>query len=192
MALIDVACLSEACGKVSEVYRAVKDWPATPPCPQCGAQTEQTHRPKTVQWTVDPVVVYQAGDGSFRFPGDRGALSAHEYERKGFHRIEIRSAVEMRRFEGMMNKRDFSLSQRRVERELQQREQREAVTRSELRRRMQSMSPYGRALAQAVIDRNNHKPKKRASESGFHSEVYSHDRSNRDESRDSQGRRRRD
>lgn len=189
MALIDVRCSSD---HISEVYRAISDWPNTPVCPECGGATEQIHLPKSVTWNPDPVIVFQAKDGSFRFPGDNNGRSAKTYERQGLTRIEIKGAAEMRRFEGVMNKHEYSRAQRRVEHQQQQREARFTQTRGELRRRMQSMSEFGRDLARTVMRRNDDKPRERVPDSGFHSEVYNLNRSNRDESRGSDGRRRRD
>lgn len=190
MALIDLRCLT--CGHTFEAHRAIADWPATPPCESCGAATEQQLLPPRTRWTVDPVVVFRAPDGTFRFPGDANGASAAAYARQGFDRIELRNVADVRHFEHHMNARELSLAHRRVERLQQMREQRESETRSELRRLMPSMSAFGRALARAAQGRNDAKPRERARDAGFHVDVYSNDRSNRDESRDAQGRRRRD
>ena len=189
MALIDVKCQND---HISEVYRAAADWPNTPACPDCGQPTEQIHRPRQVTWTPDPVVVFKASDGSFRFPGDPNGLSAKQYKQQGMQQIEIRGAAEMRSFEKQMNKREYSRLARNVERKQEAREQRESELRSQLRDQMQRMSPLGRAVARAAMQRNDGKPRPHASHPGFLSEVYSYDRSNRDASRDAQGRRRRD
>lgn len=189
MSLIDVRCRND---HIYEVHRPIADWPATPPCPDCGATTEQIHLPRAVQHSIDPVVVYKAPDGSFRFPGDPNGLSSANYSRQGFERIELRSAADVRRFERVMNKREYARASRRIERLHQQREQRESATRSELRRLMSTMTPRGRAIARAAIERNNAKPQPRTHDAGFHVDAFSNDRSNREESRDAQGRRRRD
>lgn len=190
MPLIDTRC--KTCEKVHEQMRPLAMWPKTPPCPDCGSETEQIHLPKTVSWTPDPVIVYAAPDGSMRFPGDRHGLSAHNYEKQGFRRIEIRGAAEMRRFEGHMNKAEYSRAQRQVEQKEQGRAAREQHSRSELRRQMQSMSERGRSVAQHVMRKNDAKPRERPVDPGFFSEAYNMDRSNREASRDEQGRRRRD
>lgn len=189
---IDVSCKSETCGVISEVYRALADWPKTPPCPTCGGETEQILLPKAVTWTVDPVVVYKAPDGSFRFPGDANGSGAGKYDKLGYERVEIRGALEMRAFESKMNAHERSQMARRFEHAQEQREAREKANRSELRRRMQSMSAFGRGVAIAAMARNDAKPRKRVGDPGFVSEVYSYTRSNREASRDDQGRRRRD
>ncbi len=189
-------------------------WPETPACPHCGEKTEQAHLPKAVQWTPEPVVVFQAPDGSVRFPGDRNGLSARNYERQGFNRIEIRGAAEMRHFEKHMTKAEFSRAQRTVERKLQQREENDSRRAADIRHGLQQgfripeldpktgqrtgrmttvhLSERGRAMMMANHARGEARPRPRAGDPGFFSEVYSMDRSNREDSRDEQGRRRRD
>ncbi len=189
MPLIDVKCL--ACGETFEHYRPVSEWPNTPAC-KCGGATEQAHLPKQIQWSVDPVVVFQAPDGTMRFPGEADGASSRKYESMGYQRHEIRGATEMRRFEKHMDRQEYSRASRKVEQAHAQRELREKQTRAAMYESMQHMSARGRDIARAMIDRNNAKPQPRAHEAGFHSEIYSMDRSNRAESRDSQGRRRRD
>ncbi len=159
----------------------------------CGsAETEQIHLPPQIQSSVDAVVVYKAPDGSFRFPGDAAGLSAGNYEKQGFERVEIKGAVQMRRFEQTMNKQDYARAQRKFEMQQQQREARDKHLRSELFEKMKYMSEHGRAVARTLIARNDGKPRERPSDGGFHSEVFAYDRSNRDESRGGDGRRRRD
>lgn len=192
MALIDVRCQSESCGTVFEHVRPLSEWPNTPPCVQCGGPTEQTHLPRQTQWSVEPVVVFRAPDGSYRFPGDAHGQSVKQYEKLGYERQEIRGAAEMRSFERRMNQIEYSRAQRQVEARQRQREEREKVTRSALYEQMKSMSNIGRDVARAAMARNDSKPRERAHAPGFHSEVYAYDRSNRDESRDGSGRRRRD
>lgn len=190
MPLIDVKCLS--CAEVHEVMRPLSMWPQTPVCPACGAATEQMHLPKTTRWTVDPVVVFKAPDGSYRFPGAPDGLSVAQYAKQGYERVEIRGAAEMRTFEARMNKQDYARAQRRLEKQQAAREEREHELRSDLFHQMKTMSNMGKAVARAAMAKNDGKPLPRASDGGFHSEVYSFSRSNRDESRDSGGRRRRD
>lgn len=189
MALIDVKCAND---HVSEVYRSAADWPITPTCPNCGAPTEQVHLPKAVQWRADPVIVFRGPDGQYRFPGDANGLQASTYRKQGFEQIELRGAADVRRFESHMNKHESRWASRRAEIQQRMREAREQSSRSDLRGLMQSMSERGRAIARAAMRRNDDKPREHAKDAGFHSEVYSFDRSNRDESRDAQGRRRRD
>ena len=160
-----------------------------PPCPQCGGPTERAYLPQTVRGLVDPVIVYKGPDGQIRFPGDK---DHHQYAKKGYERIEIRGAHEMRRFESMMNKVEYSRAARRTEMLQYGREQQQKVLRSALRDRFSSMTRAGRDLAREAMRRNDHKPVERTREAGFHSEVYSYDRGNRERARGADGRRLRD
>lgn len=190
MPLIDVRCL--ACEHVSEVNRPLAMYPETPDCPDCGAKTEQIHLPKSARWSPEPVIIFRAPDGTYRFPGDGNGLSAKNYEQQGFERMEIRGAVEMRRFEGRMNKSEMARAERHFEQRQQQREERQRETRARLRDAMANMSEYGKAVARAAMAQGDTKPTKRVNDCGFHSEVYAYNRSNREESRDERGMRRRD
>ena len=189
MPQIDVRCAN---GHETEVIRPLAMYPATPVCPICSAATTQYHPPPRARWTPDPVVVFRGPDGEIRFPGDPNGLSAANYQRQGFERIELRNAAEVRRFEQHMNRREFSRAARRMERRQAGRELRESHTRGELRAAMSRMTEFGRALAREAVRRNDAKPREYAKEAGFHVEAYSNYRSNREESRDAQGRRRRD
>jgi len=189
MPLIHVRCTAD---HVEEVHRPIADWPATPPCPTCGAATAQVHLPSRVAVSIDPVIIFQAPDGSFRFPGDPNGLSAATYARQGLTRIELRSAIDVQRFSSHMNKRELALSQRKVERRQQMREARESAMRSNLRNAMSSMSAKGRDLAREMMRRADAEPRERARDGGFHVQAFEYNRSNREESRDAQGRRRRD
>lgn len=191
MALIDVICED---GHLHEVNRSIHDWPKTPACPEpgCGKPTEQTLRPRQTRWQVDPIVVFRAPDGTYRFPGDRDDSGARKYEAMGYERQEIRGAAEMRQFEGRMEKSEYSRAQQRIERQQEQREEREHEMRSQLHHAMRSMSPRGRAVAEAMIRKHDAERKAPISQVGFHSEIYSFNRSNRAEGRDASGRRFRD
>jgi hypothetical protein len=188
LARIDVRCTE---GHFSEVVRSIHDWPATPNC-HCGAKTEQVHLPKEIQWTVQPTVVFQAPDGSIRFPGDPNGISAATYRKQGLKEIELKGAQDVRRFEKFMDKHEYARAERRVERMQEMNELREKESRGQLRHNMQQMSEYGRDVARAAMRLNDGKPRAKAKEAGFHLDVYSNARSNREESRDAQGRRRRD
>lgn len=188
MPLIHVAC--EA-GHIEEVNRPIADWPRTPVCPTCGLATVQRHLPPQVASSIDPVIIFQAADGTFRFPGDPSGISAHQYAREGMSRIELRSAADVRRFESHMNKRELAISHRRVEKMQEMREDRERRMRSELRNSMQHMSEKGRDLARAAMRKADNEPRPQARDAGFHVQALSYDRSNREESRDAHGRRRR-
>lgn len=191
MPLCDLRCRVETCDHVFESYVPLATIDETPPCPTCGAATMHTIIPRR-RVTVDPIIVFQAPDGSLRFPGDANGAMAAKYGQAGYTRLEIRGAADMRRFESTMNAHERSIMARKLEHRMEARERREHESRSALRMRMQSMSERGRDLARAVMRRNDDRPRERVADANFHSEVYSFDRSNRDVSRDGQGRRQRD
>lgn len=191
MALIDVRCSGKK-PHTTEVHRPIRMWPKTPPCPECGAPTEQIHLPPRARWTIDPIVVFRAPDGTLRVPGDPTSPMTKKYARFGYERIELRSAAEVRRFEQQENSRELSLASRRTEHREQMRELREAESRRSLRSAMEHMSERGRDLARAMMAQNDRAPRARTRDPGCHFEVFSFDRSNRMESRSPDGRRRRD
>ena len=201
MALCDFRCL--ACGHVFEAVRLVRDWPQTPPCETCGAATEQTHLPPAVRWRPDPVVVYQAPDGSYRFPPATTSLSTAMYDRQGFTRIELRGSQEVRAFEHRVEEHERSHMARCVERETAQREAVVSERHAEIRRGMQQgfrqpemdsrgeptgrmmtvrLGAAGRDVMREAIARTNRIPAKSVKDPGFHVRAYSHDsNSNRDD-----------
>jgi hypothetical protein len=190
MPLIDIKCTAEPCGLTSEVMRPLKDWPAVPPCPHCGAEAERIYLP-TTRSRVPAVIVYQMPDGSYRFPGGPETPATHAYDRQGGTRIELRGWQEVRPFEKHMNDLERRTIAHRFEREHQQKEAGARLRRSELYRQLPSMTDGGQAFARAVMQRNDHNAqhtKPRAYDPGFHVEAFSNTRSNRDEGRDAHGR----
>jgi hypothetical protein len=190
MSLIDVTCLS--CDTVSEVYRASADYPATPPCPKCDGPTQQIHLPPRARSTAPAVTVFRMPDGTYRYPGDPNGLSAKGYEQAGATRLDLRGWAEVRTFESQVNRSERARIEQRIERQEVAMAEGAALRRSDLFHRMKTMSPRARDLARALIARNNQKGGPRSYDPGFRVEVYSEGRSNRDASRDPQGRRRSD
>lgn len=191
-------------------------YPDTPPCPKCDQPTEQIHLPSFMRNAPPAVVVFRAPDGSFRFPGDADGIQAGRYAAEGLERIELRGWREIRRFEQTVNERENADIRRRVERQLEAQSRGESIRRADFHAGMNhgflvpemaedaqgQIRPTGRMKTVVLSDRakeiarhtmaiNNNK-RVRSYDSGFHVEVYSMDRSNREESRDAQGRRRRD
>ena len=197
MSLIDVQCED---GHVREVYRAAADWPNTPPCPHCEKPTVQIHLPSYMKGSsVDPVVVYQAPDGTLRFPPDISTSSTAMYEQLGYTRHEYRGFAEVRRFEKQFEKSQYSEICRRIERQQEQFEASESARRSEIRRELEQgfqipevdekgrqtgrlqtvrLSERGKAILRASMDLNDRKGGPRAYAPGFRVEAYSEDRSN--------------
>lgn len=205
-------CLSDPCDHVFELVLSMAAYdPEGPhPCPKCGSPSIKTFLPSGANTNPDPVIVYKAADGSFRYPGDGAGLSAANYDKLGYERVEIRGWADMRRFEATVNRQQRSEIARRVERQLEVHEAQVKMRRSDVingmrngfaipetdaqgRRtgRMKSvrMSAAGADILRACMDRNDGKPRPRTFDSGFHSQCYSFDRSNRDESRRSDGKR---
>lgn len=200
MALIDLRCLDASCENIFEAVRLLADAgdrvlgiaPTNPPCPDCGGPTEQVHLAPARRAQPDPVVVYLTPDGSYRYPGDANGLTARNYDRQGYQRLELRGHQDVQRVMRDASAKDRARVAERLERNQAQREHREKHMRSELFHRMGSMSNLGRDLARRAISLNNAKATPKVYDPGLHVEVYENDRSNRDESRDERGRRRRD
>lgn len=180
MALRHFTCEDETCATVFEHAHRAADYQLRPPCPTCGGPTEWTPQPPRTVWTVDPVVVYKAPDGTFRYPPSADGQSAANYARQGYERVELRCAADVRRFEREAGRQLTAEESRRVEARHQQRDRRESENRSELFRRMKSMSNIGRDLAHAAMARGNARPQERSHGAPVTVEVYSYDRSNRE------------
>ncbi len=209
--LPEIDFLCRTCEKPFVLYRSVHST-ACPPCPTCGSGTERywiaaTDNPSQAA----PVVVYKAPDGSFRFPGSPDGASAKNYDKLGYTRIEARGYADVRRLEHSMNEMERSKIARRVERQQAHQEAGERIRRSDFHHGLHhglrvpttdprtgervmktvQMGARSRDIARILMSRNNAKGV-RTHEPGFHVEAYSYDRSNREASRDEQGRRRRD
>lgn len=192
MPLYDFQC--GTCDRVFEAIVPSSQIPAGPPCATCQGETMRVWLPPRTQWSVpDAVVVYQAPDGSFRYPGENGGSATAKYDRMGYKRIEARGVAEVRALERRLNAAENS-HQRRLAEDRQAREEHgESMRRSELFRQMASMSRLGRDVARAAINRhNNQRHRGWHPGAGLHIDAYSNDRSNRDDSRGGDGRRRRD
>jgi hypothetical protein len=127
------------------------------------------------------VVVFQAPDGSYRFPGDPNGRSAHEYSKQGYHRVECHNVMEVRQLERKVNQREQSALHRAFERQQERSESSRSARRGQLRQEMQHFSTKGRDLARAIMERNDRKDAaRRPGEAGFRVEVLSQNESNLD------------
>jgi hypothetical protein len=153
----------------------------------CSPYCRDAHAPlrDTDAARFDAVVIYQTPDGQYRVPGDSQTRTTQMYDRLGYTRIECKSLGEVRRLTAKMNAADRRIVERRTERKQQEHEERQARDRGELRQAMQSMSPAGRAVAMAAMERNNRKSI-RSYDPGSHFEFAEYNASNRE--RDSKGR----
>ena len=188
MPIISFIC--ETCGPF-EQYRSIHSTDC-PPCPTCGSGSQRHWITAAPSHAPAPVIVYRAPDGSYRYPGDGSGLYAQKCERDGFTRVELRGWADVRRFEKDANRQERSKIEAKIEREQAVTEHAERQRRSDLFQKMSGMSTFGRDLARAAVEMNNRKPGPRTYDSGLHVSAYSDDRSNRDDSRDDRGRRRRD
>lgn len=128
--------------------------------------------------SIEPVVVHQAKDGTYRLPG---AADAHVPD--GYQKVELRTIPEIQRFERAMN------TQLRVEAE-QVHERRHGITEAELKERhaalrqeMAHMTPFGRDFARLAIERANH-GRVRNTDPGFYVEALHFNQSNQEVHRD--------
>lgn len=211
MALIDTYC--GACDRYDEVDRPFSQWPATPPCSTCGGPTEQRHLPPSARAQPDPVVVYRTPGGDFRFPGDGNGVLAARYHKLGYERVELRGHQDVRRFEHQMGKKEYEKVCRSVERKCEMMEKGLSGRRRDIRTGLEQgfqipeidskgrrtgrmklvrMSELGKGVMRRAMDQTDARPSPKAYDTGFHIDAYSNDRSNRAESRDDHGKRRRD
>jgi hypothetical protein len=147
----------------------------------CKETTEQTYTPsRPKDWAIKPIVVHVGEGGAFRFPAHENAPVP-----KGFNRVELKSISEIESFERKANQRLTAEASIHLEREEQHFAKLQEKLRSELRQRMQTMSPFGRDFAQFVIDQNNKRGRKK-SDVGFHVDILHNDSSNREPYRDEQ------
>lgn len=208
-------CVSDVCDHWFEETKPMAQSDDVSPCPKCGGPAEKAYLPSYVSASnAEPIIVYKDREsGEYRYPGDPKGLSAANYERLGFDRIELRGWADVRRFERDVNTRQGSEIARRMERRLEAHEAEVKARRSDVinglrngfqipeideqgrrtgRMKTVRMSAAGADILRACMERSDAKPRHRTYDSNFHSEVYSFDRGNREESRGADGRRRRD
>ncbi|MGH9420937.1 MAG: hypothetical protein ACRD3J_13255, partial [Thermoanaerobaculia bacterium] len=137
-------------------YRSVhsQDLPLCP-VEGCTQPTERHWITKAPPSLPDAVVVYQAPDGSYRFPGDPNGLSAAQYSRQGFTRIEARGWAAVRQLERDVEQHENRHRAQHFEHQQHRREQGQHARRSELFYRMKSMSRLGREVGRLSIERSN-------------------------------------
>ena len=170
MPLYDFTCQA---GHHFEHYLPLDRYKECPPCPTCGLSTERDWIPQGRNASAfhDPVVVYQASDGSYRFPGStQGRMAAH-YDAKGFTRIECHTAVEVRQLERSVNAKERSRLHQTLEKRQAQQEAVEHERRQQFAHEMGRMSNLGKDVARAAIDRNNRKRNTRGGDPDFHVEA---------------------
>lgn len=207
MPLYDFDC--QTCGTPQERY--VKTSDTTPTCEICGgSEMVKVLRPRRTQWSVDPVVIYEAPDGTIRVPPDMQTETTAMYDRLGYKRVELRGAAEVRPYERYFNKQELARVQERIERQQAAFEQAEHDRRSEINRcldqgfqipvldekgrdtgRKQTvrLTARGREILRQAQGLNANTRGPRTYDPGCHFEAYSYDRSNREDYSDGRGRR---
>ncbi len=209
-------CADDVCDHYFEVTLPMAEYDADAdhPCPKCGHVSIRGFLPTHVSASnVEPIIVFKDEKGEYRYPGDPSGLSAANYAKLGYERVELRGWADVRRFEKDVNTRQGSEIARRVERQLEVKEMEVKARRSEVinglrngfvvpefdergrptgRNKTIHMSAVGADILRASMERNDGKPRAHVFDAGFHSDVYANDRSNRDDSRRSDGKRFRD
>lgn len=204
-----------SCGHIFEQFRRMADFDQYPPCPKCDGESAKHYLPSGASLNAPAVVVYKTPDGTFRFPGDTNpnGRTAKQYSDLGYERVELKGWADVRRMEGQVSKQQASEIRQRVERQCEMRERSMSDRRSEIRRSLEQgfvmpetdekgretgrtkvvrMGQEARDFVRAAVERNDGKPRPREFESGFHVDVYSQNRGNRDEGRRPDGKRWRD
>lgn len=170
--------------EVTVPISAHQDHPVCPyqnghPFYMCMETTIQTYTPsKPKDWSIRPIVIHLGADGAVRFPGHENAPVP-----KGFNRVELKTLSEIAAFERQVNRKLTSEAARHIENEERHFESVRARLRGDLRQRMQTMSPFGRAFAQLAIEMNNARKKKK-SDVGFHVDILNNNSSSREPHRD--------
>ena len=208
MPLYASRCTSDACGHLVVEYRPLARYADCPICPKCDGPTEKAYVPSGYTINSPAIVLFKADDGTFRFPGDPNGKSAAKYADLGYQRIEAKGWAEVRRLEKQVNAQQSVEIRRRAEDDCRLREESTHRRRSDFfhgiqhgfqmpemrenssgelvptgRMKTVHLGELGRAVAMAAVARNNAKSRPNPTEAGGHFEVYSFDRSNRDESR---------
>lgn len=128
----------------------------------------------------DPVLIYRDRSGHVRFPGRNSGPVP-----KGYEPVYLRTRSEVDKFTKSMNARERERYFRHQERHEARFAQWTANARSELRQKMQHMSPAGRALAEAAMrDRDHSSNVDTGFDPGCHFEAFEYDASNREAQRD--------
>jgi putative FmdB family regulatory protein len=183
MPLYEYGCLDAACGDRTEVLQLLREYEAgeKPDCPTCHGPMQRIMLPS---WQragngFQPIVIHELPDGTFSFPMHGSAPLPD-----GAQRREITTFAEADRVMRKVNQQERSKSEQHVEQEQAWREEMESANRSDLRQRMQSMSPRGRAFAEFCMRANDQKPQRRTVDPNVYLEIREFDRSNRDAYRD--------
>ena len=123
-------------------------------------------------WSPETTVFWKRPDGTYTLPANRDARMPPEYIR-----VEAQSTAEKRRIVKEIAREEYEKAERvNVGRQMLH-ERDEALRRSALRDRMQSMSAVQKDFARYAIDKNNNKPRRRYT-GAFYLEALERDSQN--------------
>lgn len=166
------------CGKCGKVFEKMVPWEQEQVTCECGGTASRifiSRREYRAQ-SFDPVLIYRDKSGHVRFPGRNQGVAP-----KGYEAVYLRTTQEVRNFERRMNESERKRYFEHKERQEMRFSEWTKSARSELRQKMQHMSEYGRAIAQAAMDANDRESGVNTRwEPGFHLEAFSVDSSNRE------------
>lgn len=144
---------------------------------------------------IDPIVVHQSADGTYRMPGHANAKVPAGYER-----VELRTIRHIEQFESTVNRQHKSIIDRKADREQRRYEEATSQRHARLRHAINhgftmkdsdgktvtfgAMSPMGRLLAERAMRRSNEKKPQHTYDPGFRVEILHTDASNREPWRD--------
>ena len=168
-----------SCEQCGHLFEKMVRWDEeTAVCPNCGAMAHRVFLPhhKRPAQAFAPVLIYRDKSGHVRFPGRNEGVAP-----KGYEPFYLRTTQAVRNFERRMNAVEKERYFKHKERQELRFAQWIGNARSELRQKMQHMSPYGRELAEQAIRANDQqKDVDTRFEPNFHLEAFSYDASNRE------------
>jgi hypothetical protein len=174
MPMVDLRCPA---GHEYEGFRHQSQVAEEEPCQVCGETAKRIYRydrSHSYGGLTEPLVVWKRPDGTFAVPANRDAKKPPEYER-----VELRNAFEIRGVERAIGREEQEKWERSRVGKQQMFEGIQSGNRSELRSRMQSMSPAQRDFARFAMAKNNQKTAEKY-RGTFYFEAMSQDSSNRD------------
>lgn len=140
------------CSECGKVFERMVSWDTEQSQCECGHQATRvfiSHREYRAQ-SFDPVLVYRDASGHFRFPGrNTGPVP------QGYEPVYLKTTAEVRSFERQVNSKERERYFAHKERQEKRFEQWIRDARSDLRQKMQHMTPHGRDLAEAAMRAND-------------------------------------